>query len=270
MRPGGASTSGRRPSGSCGRRSTRGRGPRAGRRRRAAGRSTHMAILMRRCSAGDRVPSKARFLRASHERPRGARNRERTPVGRPYTQKMDAHALAVLEFPAIVERLAGATETRAGRRAGAAARRRRPTADEVARRQALTAEGLALLDAAAEPSLAGLADVREAAAHAARERHARRRATCGRSRLRSRSRSRRGARSTRRRDAGAAPRASSLTPLDPSLARARRGDRPRGRGGRHRPARRRLAGAPPPARRAAQRAAARDRGAAAASRGRAS
>jgi DNA mismatch repair protein MutS2 len=81
---------------------------------------------------------------------------------------MDPHALAVLEFPAIVERLAGATESARG---DELARALEPSADEneVARRQALTAEGIALLDNAAEPSLAGLADVRAAAAHAARD-----------------------------------------------------------------------------------------------------
>jgi DNA mismatch repair protein MutS2 len=81
---------------------------------------------------------------------------------------MDTHALAVLEFPAIVERLAGAAESARG---GELARELVPSADrgEVLRRQALTAEGIALLDNAAEPSLAGLADVRAAAAHAARD-----------------------------------------------------------------------------------------------------
>ena len=81
---------------------------------------------------------------------------------------VDTHALAVLEFPAIVERLAGATESAYG---DELARALEPSADpgEVARRQALTAEGIALLDNAAEPSLAGLADVRAAAEHAARD-----------------------------------------------------------------------------------------------------
>jgi dsDNA-specific endonuclease/ATPase MutS2 len=59
---------------------------------------------------------------------------------------VDLHALAVLEFPAIVERLVAATETEP--RAGLA-RGLLPSAepDEVARRQALTAEAVALLDA---------------------------------------------------------------------------------------------------------------------------
>src|SRR6476620_503403 len=81
---------------------------------------------------------------------------------------MDPHALAVLEFPTILERLEGATESARG---GELARELTPSADagEVARRQALTAEGIALLDNSAEPSLAGLADVRAAAEHAARD-----------------------------------------------------------------------------------------------------
>src|SRR4051812_10323739 len=81
---------------------------------------------------------------------------------------MDPHALAVLEFPAILERLEGATESARG---GELARELMPSADagEVARRQALTAEGIALLDHSAEPTLAGLADVRTAAEHAARD-----------------------------------------------------------------------------------------------------
>jgi DNA mismatch repair protein MutS2 len=80
---------------------------------------------------------------------------------------MDAHALAVLEFPAIVQLLAGVAESAYGE---TLARSLLPSAApaEVARRQALTAEGVALLDAAAEPSLVGLADVRDAAARAAR------------------------------------------------------------------------------------------------------
>jgi DNA mismatch repair protein MutS2 len=80
---------------------------------------------------------------------------------------VDPHALAVLEFPAIVERLAAATETEPG---AELARGLLPSAEpeEVARRQALTAEAVALLDAAAEPSLAGVEDVRAAADRAAR------------------------------------------------------------------------------------------------------
>ncbi|MDQ3875520.1 MAG: endonuclease MutS2, partial [Actinomycetota bacterium] len=80
---------------------------------------------------------------------------------------MDRHALAVLEYPAITERLAGATSTPHGASLASALV---PSADpaEVCRRQALTAEAVTLLDAAADPSLHRLEDVREAAAHAAR------------------------------------------------------------------------------------------------------
>jgi DNA mismatch repair protein MutS2 len=81
---------------------------------------------------------------------------------------VDAHGLAVLEFPAIVERLRAATESAYG---GTLAGALLPSSDraEVEERQALTSEAVALLDHAAEPSFAGLADVREAVARAARE-----------------------------------------------------------------------------------------------------
>jgi DNA mismatch repair protein MutS2 len=80
---------------------------------------------------------------------------------------VDPHALAVLEFPAIVERLVAATESEPGAELAVALL---PSADpdEVARRQALTAEAVALIEASAEPTLAGVLDVREAAARAAR------------------------------------------------------------------------------------------------------
>jgi DNA mismatch repair protein MutS2 len=87
--------------------------------------------------------------------------------GRSYTGRVDAHALVVLEFPAIAERLAEATATPQGE-ASARALLPSPDPDEVARRQALTAEAIALLDDADEPSLHGVVDVRESAAHAAR------------------------------------------------------------------------------------------------------
>ena len=51
----------------------------------------------------------------------------------------------MLEFPAIVERLAGATESAAAPSSRASSCPR-PTRDEVAARQALTAEGIALLE----------------------------------------------------------------------------------------------------------------------------
>src|SRR5215211_7212701 len=78
-----------------------------------------------------------------------------------------ADALAVLDFPAIAERLAAAASTSYG---AELARALTPSPDphEVGRRQALTAEVVALLDAAAEPPLDGIRDVRPAAAHAAR------------------------------------------------------------------------------------------------------
>jgi DNA mismatch repair protein MutS2 len=80
---------------------------------------------------------------------------------------VDAHALAVLEYPAITERLAAAAATPPGAEL-ARALVPSPDGDEVARRQALTAEAIGLLDESAEPSLHGIVDVREAAAHAAR------------------------------------------------------------------------------------------------------
>jgi DNA mismatch repair protein MutS2 len=80
---------------------------------------------------------------------------------------VDSHALAVLEFPVILEQLVAATETEPG---AELARGLLPSVepDEVARRQALTAEAVALFDAAAEPSLAGVEDVRAAVDRAAR------------------------------------------------------------------------------------------------------
>jgi DNA mismatch repair protein MutS2 len=80
---------------------------------------------------------------------------------------VDPHALAVLEFPAIVERLAAATESAYG---GELARGLTPSSDpvEVTRRQAVGAEGIALLEAAAAPSVRGIADLRTGAARAAR------------------------------------------------------------------------------------------------------
>jgi DNA mismatch repair protein MutS2 len=80
---------------------------------------------------------------------------------------VDADHLAVLEFPAIAERLAAATATAPGAEL-AAALTPSGEADEVARRHALTAEAIALLDEAAEPDLRGAADVRSLAERAAR------------------------------------------------------------------------------------------------------
>ena len=80
---------------------------------------------------------------------------------------MHANALDVLEFPAVLERLAAATATARG---AELARSLVPSPDaaEVARRQALTGEAIALLDEAAEPPLRGIEDVRVAAERAAR------------------------------------------------------------------------------------------------------
>ncbi|HST18218.1 MAG TPA: Smr/MutS family protein [Gaiellaceae bacterium] len=80
---------------------------------------------------------------------------------------MDAQALHALELPAILERLATSAETEHG---AAAARALTPSSDAalVAERQLLTAEAIALLDAAAEPTLAGAADARDAVVRAER------------------------------------------------------------------------------------------------------
>src|SRR5260221_1748744 len=81
---------------------------------------------------------------------------------------MNREALAALELPAITGRLAAASCTELGAdRAGALL----PATglDQVVTRQALTAEAVALLDAAQEPSLGGIADVRDAAARAERD-----------------------------------------------------------------------------------------------------
>src|SRR5581483_10633523 len=80
---------------------------------------------------------------------------------------MDRHALAVLELDAILERLSRTTESAYG---AALARELLPSPDpaEIAERQALTSEAVALIERSAEPSLAGVADVRDAAARAAR------------------------------------------------------------------------------------------------------
>jgi DNA mismatch repair protein MutS2 len=80
---------------------------------------------------------------------------------------VDRDALEVLEFPAIVERLAAATATQFG---AELARALAPSSDleEVSHRQALTAEAVALLDKSAEPPLEGIGDVRDPAQLAAR------------------------------------------------------------------------------------------------------
>ncbi len=81
---------------------------------------------------------------------------------------MNSEALAALELPAITGRLATASSTELGaERAGALL----PATelDEVVARQALTAEAVALLEAAEEPALGGIADIRDAAARAERD-----------------------------------------------------------------------------------------------------
>jgi DNA mismatch repair protein MutS2 len=80
---------------------------------------------------------------------------------------VDQSALVALEFPAIAERVARATATEHGSSL-ALALEPSPDADEVGRRQALTTEAIALLDAAEEPPLQGIHDVRDAGTHAAR------------------------------------------------------------------------------------------------------
>jgi DNA mismatch repair protein MutS2 len=81
---------------------------------------------------------------------------------------MNGEALAALELPAITGRLATASATELG---AERARSLLPATElaAVVVRQALTAEAVALLDAARDPSLAGIADVREAAARADRD-----------------------------------------------------------------------------------------------------
>ena len=145
---------------------------------------------------------------------------------------MDAHALGVLDFQALVERVVGATSTERGGELAAALE---PSTDPavVIARQELTAEAVVLLDAGTEPSLVGIADVR---ASAQLRRHAA--ARCGRptcARLRGRSPCALEARET--------PRPTRRNPRHRrSRARgATTADRQGGRGGRLRPARRRLA-----------------------------
>ncbi|HEY0416683.1 MAG TPA: Smr/MutS family protein [Gaiellaceae bacterium] len=81
---------------------------------------------------------------------------------------MDGEALAALELPAILDRLAASAATELG-----AARARdlvpSPDPDEVALRQAVTAEAVALLDDADDPPLAGVVDVRALAERTQRD-----------------------------------------------------------------------------------------------------
>src|SRR5262245_41073706 len=160
-----------------------------------------------------------------------------------------------MEFPAIVERLAGATESARG---DELAHGLEPSAelDEVARRQALTAEGIALLDNAAEPTLAGLADVRAAAAHAARD------GVLGPGDLHQVAKAIAIGLEARRALGCAGAAAARVGRAGRTVARlARRCDRPLRRRGRLRPPRQRVARTAAAAERAAQRTAACDRGA---------
>ena len=85
---------------------------------------------------------------------------------------MREHDLELLELPAVLARLAGATASEPGAALAAALR---PSADEdeVARASSRRREAISLLDEAAEPDLGGAADVTEAADLAARGQHAR-------------------------------------------------------------------------------------------------
>jgi DNA mismatch repair protein MutS2 len=80
---------------------------------------------------------------------------------------VETSALTVLELPAVLERLAGATATARGAELSRSLLPS-PDAAEVTARQELTAEAIALLDEAAEPPLLGIGDVRAAATNAAR------------------------------------------------------------------------------------------------------
>ncbi|HEY4999587.1 MAG TPA: hypothetical protein VII36_10605, partial [Usitatibacter sp.] len=81
---------------------------------------------------------------------------------------MNGEALAALELPAITGRLGAASATELGAERASALLPATEVAEVIAR-QALTAEAVALLDAAQDPPLAGIADVRDAAARAERE-----------------------------------------------------------------------------------------------------
>ena len=80
---------------------------------------------------------------------------------------MDPRALELLELPAILDRLAAAAASEPGKERCLALE---PAVEppEVARRQALTSEAVGLLEESAEPELADVHDVREAAEVAAR------------------------------------------------------------------------------------------------------
>jgi len=80
---------------------------------------------------------------------------------------MDRAGLAVLEYPLIVERLAGAAATAHGAEL-AGNLLPSPDADQVAARQARTAEAVELIEAGTAPSLHGIVDIRTAGDRAER------------------------------------------------------------------------------------------------------
>ena len=80
---------------------------------------------------------------------------------------MNGEALAALELPAITGRLAAACSTELGAKRARALLPATEAAEVIAR-QALTAEAIALLGAAQDPPLAGIVDLRDAAARADR------------------------------------------------------------------------------------------------------
>src|SRR5437867_9249387 len=82
---------------------------------------------------------------------------------------MERQALAVLEYPLIVERVADAAVTPHGVEL-ARDLLPSPDVDEVTARQARTAEAVALIEGGTAPSLGGVADVRSATSRAERGR----------------------------------------------------------------------------------------------------
>jgi DNA mismatch repair protein MutS2 len=88
-------------------------------------------------------------------------------TARPTLSRVNARALGMVEFPAILDRLVAAAGSEPGRTL-AAGLTPSPHPAEVEQRQHLTTEAVGLLDAAAEPDLGGIADVRAAAALAER------------------------------------------------------------------------------------------------------
>ena len=173
-----------------------------------------------RCSRRTRLQRARRRSPRTHDPPAPADHltgrRPASAAGEPgHTAGVNPHALEVLEFPAILERLAAAAATAPGAQT---ARELLPSPhpEDVARRQALTTEAVALLDNSAEPELAGVEDVREPAARAARDGRPRGRfAAAGRGRA---ARGRRGATSARGRREAAPLLARIAERIDPAVA----------------------------------------------------